>query len=265
MSTRVSANARINAACRELVNQRLHISLGQTFDLRQLGAILGVGPIELPELQSLARTPGLGSVLGTLAPASFARAQQALNLPSAALPQAGMDLGALTAAAATEFAAAVHTASSIVDSATRDLTVEAFTEAAAELGYTQSAWRGTTVTGLELRREHELLLLRIHDGGFIESDHAGLADFACGDRQLELEAQVARRGITFSDRKQYNHGAYKGGDLILSASGRRDPSLARATVADYEQRLPAAGAKRYSGELGEQSHRTRELRRGGAR
>ena len=43
----------------------------------------------------------------------------------------------------------------------------AFAEAAVELGYTVLPERGAEVTGLELRRDNELLLLRVHDGGLV--------------------------------------------------------------------------------------------------
>lgn len=259
MSTRVTQTVRINAACRELLNERLNVSLGQTIDLGQVSAALDAGRIDLSGLQTLAGNPELGGVLGALAPAPFARASQALAMPGNAV-----NLSAQTMAARTELANAVSTANAAIAGATRDLTVEAFTDAATELGYTHSFWRGDDVTGLELWRDNELLLLRIRDGGVVESDHAGLADSSCGDRQLELEAAAARRGLTFSDRKQYNHGAQDGGDLIKAAASRRGASLAEASVADYEQHGRARGGRLFGTAQAEPSHRTREMRRGGA-
>lgn len=259
MSTRVTTSMRISAACRELVNERLNVRLGQTTDLGQVSAALNTGQIDLAGLQTLIGDTELSGVLGRLAPASFGRAR-------AALAGAGhtMNLSAQIMSARTEIADAVSTARSAIAGATRDLTVEAFTAAATELGYTHSAWRGEHATGLELWRDNELMLLRIRNDGTVESDHAGLADGSCGDRQLELEARVVPRGLEFSDRKQYNHGAYDGGDLIKAAVARGDSSLARAVVADYEQLVPAPSSRLFGMAEAEASHRAREMRRGGA-
>jgi hypothetical protein len=260
MSTRVTQQAVMSAACHELLNERLDITLGQTIDLGQVRACLDSGRIDLSNLQSLARSPELSGVLGKLASAPFARAQASLGIPANAL-----NLAAITSSARTALADAVSVAGAVIDRATRDLTAEAVTGAAAELGYTYSSYRGATATGVELWRGDELLLLRIHDGGVVESDHLGLTDSSCGDRQRELEAAVARRGVTFTGRKQYNHGSRVGGDLITAAVARKDPSLARATVADAEQRVSGPrSARMFSGEQVEPSHVVRERRRGGA-
>jgi hypothetical protein len=168
-------------------------------------------------------------------------------------------------AARVELDSAVAAASSAIAGATRDITAEAFAGAAHELRYTVSMCRGTTATGLELRRANEVVLLRIHDGGAIESDHAGLLDGSCGDRQRELEEAVARRGITLTGRKQRNHGAYHGGELISAAASRGDASLARATVTDAEQvSPPARGPRLFSADGAAQAAGRTRLRRGGA-
>jgi hypothetical protein len=259
MSTRVNQTAQINAACRELLNERLDIRLGQTVDLGQLSTALEAGRVDLSGMRSMVGNVELGGVLGKLAPAPFARAQTAL-----AMTENALNPSALTMSVRTDLADAVSQANAVVIGATRDLTVQAFTEAATELGYTFSSWRGADVTGLELWRNNELLLLRVHDGGLVESDHAGLADGSCGDRQRELEAAAARRGITFTGRKQYNHSSYEGGDLIATAATHRESGLAKATVDTHEQLVPAKGGRLFAGASGEPSHRTRELRRGGA-
>jgi hypothetical protein len=256
MSTRVTQSVRISAACQALVNERLNVSLGQTTDLGQVSAILDKGQVDLPGLRALAGNAELGGVLGRLAPAPFARAQAALTGAGSAL-----SLSSQIMSARADLASAVSAASSAIAGATRDVTVEAFTGAATELGYTHSAWRGQDATGLELWRGNELLLLRICDDGTVESDHAGLADGSCGDRQLELETAAARRGLTFSGRKQYNHGAYDGGDLIKAAAARRDSSLARAAVAGHPAQ---GGGGLFTTAQAEPSHRTRQMRRGGA-
>ncbi|HXT90811.1 MAG TPA: hypothetical protein VN714_16275 [Trebonia sp.] len=264
MSTRVNQNAQMNAACQELLSERLDLRVGQTLALGQASTTLASARTDLSTMRSLITSSELGGVLGRLAPAQFAGAQAAL-----AMPVTTVTMPTVAAAAHSALAAAVSVADSVIAGATRDLTVEAFTGAAAELGYTYSTCRGAAVTGVELWRDNELLLLRVHDGGAVESDHAGLADASCGDRQRELEVAVARRGITFTGRKQYNHGAQAGGDLIATAVARRDPSLARATVADAEQARTSGGqavgrGQRFVGGEAEPSHLTRERRRGGA-
>jgi hypothetical protein len=259
MSTRVTQSIRISAACRELVNERLNVRLGQTTDLGQVSAALNTGRVDLAGLQTLIGDAELSGVLGRLAPGPFGRARAALTGTGHTINPSAQVMSART-----EMAEAVSTASSAIAGATRDLTVEAFTAAATELGYMHSAWRGEHATGLELWRDNELMLLRIREDGMVESDHAGLADGSCGDRQLELEARVALRGLEFSDRKQYNHGAYDGGHLINAALARGDSSLARAVVADYEQQVPIPGSRLFGTADAEPSHRTREMRRGGA-
>ena len=257
MSTRVSQNAQMNAACRELLNERLDIPLGQTLSLAQVSTALASNRLDLPGMRSLRDGTQMGGVLGRLVPARFAGVQAALASPATTASRP-----AAIAAARSEFADAVTAASSVIAGAERDLTVEAFTEAAVGLGYTYSTCRGASATGIELWRDNELLLLRVHDGGAVESDHLGLADATCGDRQRELEAEVARRGITFTGRKQYNHGSAAGGDLITAAVARRDPSLARATVADAEQQAASRGLRLYSNAQTEPSHVVRERRLG---
>jgi len=230
MSTRVSASAKISAACRDLVNQRLNIKLGTAVDLGQVQSVLDSGRVDLPALQGMV-TGEIRGVLSALAPAPFARARDILAGPGLA---AG-NPSALMLSARTELASAVTVARSAIAGTTRDVTADAFAEAGRELQYTVSLCRGTSATGLELRRANEVMLLRIHDGGAIESDHAGLVDNNCTDRQRELEEAVARRGVVLTGRKQLNHGTYNGGDLITAAASLGDPSLARATVTDAER------------------------------
>jgi hypothetical protein len=260
MSTRVTASAKISAACRQLVNQRLNIALGSTVELDRVSTALASGRVGLPALQGLVAGGEIAGVLATLAPAPLARAHDILAGSGAA----AANPSALIMSARVELASAVTMASSAIAGATRDVTAEAFAEAGTELQYAVSVCRGTTATGVELRRAHEVMLLRIHDGGLVESDHAGLVDSTCGDRQRQLEEAVARRGVELTGRKQLNHGAFHGGELISTAVSRGDQSLARATVTDAEQPAPRARNHRlFSGGETETSRRSR-LRRGGA-
>lgn len=260
MSTRVSASARISAACRDLVNQRLNITLGSTVDLSQVQSTLDAGRVDLPALQGMVAGEIRG-VLSVLAPAPFAKAREIL-----AGPALGADNpSALIMSARTELASAVSTARSAIAGATRDVTADAFAEAGRELQYSVSLCRGANATGIELRRANEVMLVRIHDGGAIESDHAGLADSRCTDRQRELEEAVARRGIVLTGRKQLNHGAYNGGDLISAAASLGDPSLARATVTNAERAAPGPRDRGIFAAPDEmEASRRSHVRRGGA-
>jgi hypothetical protein len=261
MSTRVTASARISAACRQLVRQRLNIALGSTVELDQASTALASGRVDLPGLQDLIAGEEITGVLATLAPAPLARARDILAGPGLA----AANPSALVMSARAELASAVTMASSAIAGATRDITAEAFAEAGTELQYAVSVCRGSTATGVELRRAHEVMLLRIHDGGLVESDHAGLVDGTCGDRQRELEEAVARRGIELAGRKQLNHGAYQGGELISAAAARGDESLARATVTDAGQPPPPRRDHRlFSGGEIEASRRSRRQRGGAA-
>jgi len=260
MSTRVSASARISAACRDLVNQRLNITLSPAVDLGQVQSALDSGRVDLPSLRGMVAGE-ISGVLSALAPAPFARAQGILAGPA---PGAG-GASALMLSARTELTSAVTAARSAIAGATRDVTADAFAEAGRELQYTVSLCRGASATGIELRRTNEVMLLRIHDGGAIESDHAGLVDSGCTDRQRELEEAVSRRGIVLTGRKQLNHGAYNGGDLISAAASLGDPSLARATVTSAERTgaRPRDHGIFAGADEAEASHRSR-VRRGGA-
>jgi hypothetical protein len=249
----------MSAECRNLVKQQLNIPLGSALDLGQVGTALAAGRVDLPTLRAMVSGGEIGGVLATLAPVSFGRARDMLTGPTSAA-----NLPALTMAARTELSSAVNAASSAIAGATRDITAKAFTEAGKELQYSVSVCRGLTTTGIELRRANELVLLRIRDGGAIESDHAGLADGTCGDRQRELEEAAKRHGIELTGRKQLNHGAFNGGELITAAAARRDPSLARATVTDADQPGGRTRDHRlFSSDSEAETSQSARLRRGG--
>jgi len=116
--------------------------------------------------------------------------------------------------------------------AARAAVAEAFAVAGSELGYAVTVCEGATTTGIELRRGREIALVRIGDDGVVESDHAALGHAGADDRIRELRDAAARRGVTLSD-----HGRGDG-RLISAAAALGDPSLARATVVDAENRMP---------------------------
>jgi hypothetical protein len=249
MSTRLSASARLGAACRAQLSEHLGLPLDPAAALGRLDVFLDSERIDVLALREMVSTHTVRSVLGTLAPGEFGRACGLLAGPGVAVP----DQHALAASALTELAAAVAAAGARLATATRDIIAGAFTRAAAELDYTVSVCRGATATGVELRRENELVLLRIKDGGDVDVDHAGLIDAVSGQQQLGLEQAIEHRGITLTKRRQRYHDAADGGELIAAAAARGDASLARATVLDTEAdtsvpaRRAATGARAAGG------------------
>lgn len=243
MSTRVTASARLSTACQQQLRDQLGLSLDPAVELGRLSSIMESGCISLPALQEIISAPAVSSMLGALAPAEFGGVSTLLAAAGNPDPQA------LAASLQAGLAGAVAVADATVTATARDITASAFAESGLELGYTVSACRAETATGLELRREHEIVLLRVHDGGEVEFDHAGLFDAACGGRQLALEQGAERRGVALTQRNQHYHGAPGGGELIAAAGASGDPSLARATAlaAGQPAAQQAPAARRVTG------------------
>jgi hypothetical protein len=236
MGIRVEALARIDPACHELLRQRLKLPLGASVDLDQLTILTDPEQIDLPRLQAGISGGPVCMTLSALAPDPFARARDLLaGAGLASLDPYGLAvpvqvLGNIHAA----LLEAVALASARVAAALRDIAAEAFTDVSAELGYKFSICRGAVATGIELRHESELVLLRIHDGGALEAEHAGLLEAICEDRQLALQQAAVGRGIIFANRRQQYYEAGSPGSLISVAVSRGDTSLARATALEAE-------------------------------
>jgi hypothetical protein len=191
MSAHVSASARLSAACREQLREQAGLSLDPAAELGRLGVFLDSERIDVLALREMISAPAVSSVLGALAPKEFGRACGLLAGTGAVI----QDQHVLAESALAELAAAVTAANAWLAAATRDITARAFMQAAGELDYTVSVCRGATATGVELRRGDELVLLRIHDGGDVDVDHAGPAGATGGQQLLRLEQAIARRGI----------------------------------------------------------------------
>jgi hypothetical protein len=239
LSTRVLTNTRLAVACQELARQQLQLPATATLDLSGLRAALtSVQRIDLPAISQLVSSAPVRMTLGALAPTAFGTVSQLLTSP-----RPGVDAQTAAASAREALGRALSTASAAIGAATRDITAGAFTEAGRELGYTISVCRGDVATGIELRRDHELVLMRVDDDGAVESDHAGLAGSACGDRQRELEEAAARLGVVITRRDEQRHSSARGGELIRAAADRRDPSLARAVALSVPP-VVSSGARR---------------------
>jgi hypothetical protein len=255
MSTRVLVNTRLTVACQELARQQLRLPADATLDLSGLRtALTAAQRIDLAAISQLVSSAPVHMTLGALAPTAFGTVSQLL-----ARQQPGTDPQTLATSARTALGTALSEASAAIGAATRDITAQAFTAAGQELGYTVSTCRGDVATGIELRRDHEVVLMRVDDDGAVESDHAGLAGSACGDRQRELEEAAARQGVVITHRDEQHHSSAGGGDLIRTAASRRDPSLARA-VALIARPAVASGARRSWTAEPEQRRPTRRAR-----
>lgn len=259
MSNQVTATARMSAICREMLRERLNLPLDASVLLGRFSVVTEMNQVGLSGLQQLVSDQAGSSALETLAPVAVSRARGLL----AGAGDSGLSQRELAASVQSCLADALAVAGTRVATETRDITAEIFAAAGADLGYLVSVCRGGTATGLELRQGHEVMLVRIDDGGAVESDHAGLTDATCADRQLELEQEVARRGVTLVNRQQQFHGDHRGGSMILSAAARRDPSLARAVVAIAGQPTSRVPAKRTSPTRPEPERRTSRTPRGG--
>lgn len=255
MSTRITAAARLSATCRQQLREQLCLNLDPADELGRVSALMESARITLPDLQQLVSTPTVSSVLGTLAPVQFGEVRDLLA------DTRNIDAPALAASARTGLAEAVAVADAEVTATARDITANVFAQSGLDLGYTVSVCQADAAAGLELRREHEIVLVRVHDGGDVEFDHAGLSDATCTDRQLELEQAAARRGIVLTQRNQHYHGAPRGGALIAAAGASGDPSLARATALAASQPVQQAAAPRKDA----RTARADQLRRARAR
>lgn len=200
MSITVVTRVRLTAGCQELARQKLSLSPLATLDLKAVAAA-ATRRMDLSAIQEIVSAQPVRLTLSALAPVAFDRVSQLLTFPRSAAGRVA------AASARAELAAAVAIASAAISVATRDVTAEAFAEAGVELGYTVSVCRADAATGIELRRGHEAVLIRVGDGGTVESGHDGPADAACGERQGQLEEAAARRGIQVTHREPDQHGS----------------------------------------------------------
>ena len=119
----------------------------------------------------------------------------------------------------------------------REVTSAAAALALPELGYFITRADSDQATAFEARRDHEVLLLVIKDGGLIETDHAGLNGDACGERQEALSTQMAHHGVHLQETSHIRHDDPNGGAQIALAARERAGSLAAGAVALASRQL----------------------------
>jgi hypothetical protein len=194
MSTRVIATARLNATCRHKLCGQFGLSVDPASELSRLNSIIGSSQLTLPDLRQLTSTASTNSVLSTLAPAEFSRVLAHMESGSrSALEMTAADLQ-------TELAETLTVATTVVTAATRDITANTIAESGLRLGYTVTTHPAETATCIELRRAHEIVLVRVHDGGNVEFDHCGLTGDTCGEQQLQLERAAKHYGVFIARR-----------------------------------------------------------------
>jgi hypothetical protein len=194
MSARVIATARLTATCRYELREQLRLSVDPTSGLSQLNWIVGSRQLTLPDLRQLISTPSTRSVLGALASAEFSRVRAHMEGGSrSALETTAADLQA-------ELAETVAVATTVVMAATRDITAKTIAKCGLELGYIVATHRAKNATCVELRRGRETVRVRVHDGGTVEFDHAGLTGDTCEKHQLQLERAADRHGVFITAR-----------------------------------------------------------------
>lgn len=194
MSTRVMATARLNGTCRHALYRQFGLSVDPASELSRLNSIIGSSQLTLPDLRQLISTASAVSVLSTLAPAEFSAVLAHMESGSrSALEMTAADLQA-------ELAETLTAATTVVTAATRDITANTIAESGLGLGYTVTTHHAETSTCVELRRGHEIVLVRVHDGGNVEFDHCGLTGDTRGEHQLELERAAKRYGVFIAQR-----------------------------------------------------------------
>ena len=233
MSTYTTNTSVMEGACRDMLRTRLRLDVVDTETLSAVLDSVHLLPLGTPDAD-LAIDSGLRLTLATLAPTDYSLAVSALRTQPA-------DANGFEAVSSC-LSAAVREASAAIDLATRDLVSDVVAQSADELGYAVQRCRGNTVTSIEMRLPDEVMLVRVHPGGLVYTDHAGLSDHTCGDRQRRLEATMRSHGLTLANTRSVPHLSRAGGELIGNAA-RCDPtSLARGSVRDAER--PVGGRSR---------------------
>jgi len=190
MSTRVIATARLDATRRHELSEQFRLGVDPASELGRLKTIVRSRQLTLPDLRQLISTPSASSVLSTLAPAEFGRVRAHMDGGSrSALETTAADLQ-------TELAETLAVAITVVTAATRNITASTIADSGRNLGYAVTTHPAETATCVELRRGHEIVLVRVHDGGDLEFDHGGLTGDTCGEHQLQLERAVKHHGLS---------------------------------------------------------------------
>jgi len=185
----------------------------------------------------------LSAELRAAPPMTIADVQHAWAKVDVALPgwQQHLPVSALTALDATQ-----HDPSGIGDALDhvaralaaqeRLVVADASISALTALGYSVQRVDGTRTSAIEARRGHETFLVVSEDQGKVTTDHAGLADDSCNDRQREYVDAMRQRGVLLDDEITVQHHDPRGGSPIANAARAGGSSLAEGAVLDGDAR-----------------------------
>jgi len=118
----------------------------------------------------------------------------------------------------------------------RHAVADASASALADLGYAVQRADGGRTSAVEARRGHETFLVVVGEQGRIETDHVGLADDSCNDRQRDFVEAMERRGVLFGDEVTVQHHDPRGGSPVAQAVRAGGRSLAEGAVIDGDSR-----------------------------
>jgi hypothetical protein len=172
--------------------------------------------------------PDHAQALAGLAPDPF---RQALDLTVQARLRGDLDLRAansFAAAAAGQLRRALAEAANELARRERQAVAAVAVQAARNLGYRVQWGEGKRTTAVEARRDADLVLLGIADGGDVETDHAGTTA-----SPATLIAEMARLGVVLRGARA--HGARRDGLLGL-ARRHDDDALTRGVIRARERR-----------------------------
>ena len=105
-----------------------------------------------------------------------------------------------------------------------------------DLGYSVQTAEGRQTSAVEARRGHETFLVVVGDQGRIDTDHVGLADGSCNDRQRDFVEAMGRCGVLFDENVAVQHYDPRGGSPVANAARAGGTSLAEGAVIDGDSR-----------------------------
>lgn len=212
----------------------LNASVAGAYDLfeGQYDALLaGMCSTDVVELaHTLERTPS------SIDAAAWSRVDAALPGWAEHLPTGSA--GTMAAARAGDIALPTALKAVALDLASmeRRAVATASASALADLGYSVQTAEGRQTSAVEARRGHETFLVVVGDQGQIDTDHVGLADDSCNDRQRDFVDAMGRRGVLFDENAAVQHHDPRGGSPVANAARAGGTSLAEGAVIDGDSR-----------------------------
>lgn len=210
----------------------LNASVAGAYDLfeGQYDALLaGMCSTDVVELAHIvAHTPNTSSV--------WSQVDTALPGWAEHLPATSVDTMAAARAGDIALPTALKTVALDLASMERRAVATASVSALTDLGYSVQTAEGRQTSAVEARRGHEAFLVVVGDQGRIETDHVGLADSSCNDRQRDFVEAMERRGVLFDEDVTVQHHDPRGGSPVDNAARAGGISLAEGAVIDGDSR-----------------------------